>query len=221
MEYPSLLTLEPATTDFFAVGNFPFEMDADFDLFTNDLELDPLEATQQAIAATSAQIAQYKMPSSLSSTSAASTSVMTTVAALNDPRIACNNKTLLDARWSLELLQMTTVQLNRHLRFNPMSDEDTKALKSARRRHKSRQYSDTLRRKRRERRAGANTEAASNQSDEDAADMRLAELEADNVALRAQCTDLEARLGGMNMLFQKVVASLQARGINVDELSTQ
>jgi hypothetical protein len=128
---------------------------------------------------------------------------------------------MLDARWDRRLMEMPITQLNRHLRLHPMSEEEEKELKAARRRFKSRGYSAKLREKRRqEHRTGLFDQAfdSENESDIDPdaeVDTRIQQLEEENHELRLQVGDMESRLAEVNVQLARAMDVLAASGIAI------
>lgn len=145
-------------------------------------------------------------------------SVAFTTSQLTDPRVACNNKTLLDARWPREVLEMSVVELNRYLRINPnnLSATEVKELKAARRRLKSRGYSKKLRETRRARRGQDSTASEGQSAELDEANDRIEELEQVVEQYKSETLDLQRRLEAMNSFAQKALAALKERGLDID-----
>ena len=65
------------------------------------------------------------------------------------PIVACNNKRGLDARWPEEILSAPIAEFNHFLRTHRFGKTDEREIRAARRRHKSRGYSETFRVKKR------------------------------------------------------------------------
>lgn len=114
-------------------------------------------------------------------------------AALNGATV-CNNKTLQDAHWPRELLDMSTVQLNRHLRKHPMSAALVTELKAARRRMKNRGYSKSLRERRKETRKQVEVDPAESMAADKELEARIAFLEAQNIQMRQENDYMERQL---------------------------
>lgn len=102
------------------------------------------------------------------------------------PEVHQNNKRSLDARWSDEQLDMSNADLRRHLKVNPMSDEDVKALKEARRRKKNREYAKKARTKRLAKQSNIAVNHSALKADNEKLTVEISQLRSLNASLQSQ-----------------------------------
>lgn len=125
----------------------------------------------------------------------------------------CNNKTLQDARWPRELLEMSTVQLNRYLRKHPMSAAEETELKGARRRSKNRGYSKSLRERRKVARKQAENDHAESVAADEELQARIISLETENSQIRQEVSYMERQLAESFDVIARLEALLTRSGV--------